>query len=419
MIFSPIEWMIAGRYLRARRSESFIAVIVSFSLVGIALGVAALIVVTSVMNGVREEMLRHFVGLTGHVQVYSQTGRIDDYSGMSQEIVKIAGVSRVTPLIEDQVMLSSGQKARGGQIRSVAPEALQEFDYLRERLIAGSWQNFADGKGLLVGERLANNLRLGVGDSLTVISPEGRQTVVGLIPRMKAYPIVGVFKFGMHAIDSSLVVMPFDAAQRYFKLADDGDGQVNGLEVRIDNLDEAEAIAQKINALIGPQFAAVSWQRNNAAVFEALNVQRAVMFLILTLIILVAVFNIISSLIMLVKDKQRDIAVLRSMGLSRGQIQRIFVLCGTAIGGIGTLIGVVLGLVIALNVDAIRLWLEQVTGQPLLGEQLYFLASLPAEVDPAEVTAVVVMAMLLSFLSTLYPARRAAKQDPAEALRYE
>jgi lipoprotein-releasing system permease protein len=418
-MFSAVEWMIAKRYLRTKRKESFIAVIVSFSLLGIALGVAALIVVTSVMNGVREEMLRHFVGLSGHIQLYHQSGKISDYTALAKEIAATPGVAQTTPLIQDQVMVSAGRKARGAQVRAIPPEGVKDFEYLKARMVDGSWEAFTRGEGLLLGDRLARHLKVSAGDSITVISPEGRQTVVGLVPRLKAYPVAGTFRFGMHAIDASLIVMPFEDAQRYFKLSNEGEGFVNGMEIRLDELDKAAATADQLNQTLGREFYAVSWERSNAAVFEALNVQRAVMFLILTLIILVAVFNIISSLIMLVKDKQRDIAILRSMGMTRDQIQRIFILCGTIIGGIGTGLGLGLGLLIAHNVDNIRLWFEAVTGQPLLGEQLYFLANLPAEVDPAEVMAIVGMAMFFSLLSTLYPARRAAKQDPAEALRYE
>lgn len=419
MIFSPAERMIARRYLSTRRSDSFIAVIVGFSLIGIALGVATLIVVTSVMNGVREEMLRHFVGLDGHIHVYSRSGTVDGYQKLAEEIGRFEGVTQVAPVIEGQVMLSANGVARGAQVKAYTPEALAQNRYVQDKIIAGDWRYFLEDGGLLAGERLASAMRLGSDDKLTLISPEGRQTVVGLVPRMKAYGIAGVFKFGMHAIDANLVLMPFAEAQTYFKLNDNGRDGVTGLEVRVGNLDEAAAVAERINGMLNDGYYALSWQSTNAAVFEALNVQRLVMFLILTMIILVAAFNIIASLIMLVKDKHRDIAVLRSIGLTRGQVQRIFMLCGTVIGGLGTLTGLALGLALAYNADAIRLWIEEVTGQPLLGEQLYFLASLPAEVDWMEVSAVVAMAMALSFLATLYPARRAAGLDPAEALRYE
>ncbi len=408
MIFSAFERMVAWRYLRAKRGESFVAVIILFSLVGIALGVATLIVVMSVMNGVRDEMLRHFVGLSGHVQV---VGRIDSYDSLAQKIKQLPGVADATPIIEGQVMITANSRARGVEVRAMKHVP----SYLREKMIAGH----PSEDGVLLGERLANNLGVRIGDRITFISPDGRQTVLGLVPRMKAYPVAGIFKFGMHSIDANLAVMPFAEAQLFFKLADNGQDLVSGIEVKAENIDQSSEIAREAYEAGEKHYAVYDWKQSNAAVFEALNVQRVVMFLILTLIILVAAFNIISSLIMLVKDKQRDIAILRAMGATRGMVQRIFMLSGLLVGALGTFIGLALGLLLAFNVDDIRLWIEAQTGQRLLGEQLYFLASLPAKVDWAEVTAVTLMALTLSLLATLYPARRAAALDPAEALRYE
>lgn len=411
MIFTSFERMVAWRYLRAKRGESFMAVIVLFSLVGIALGVATLIVVMSVMNGVRDEMLQHFVGLSGHVQIYGAGHPLADYRELTAEIARQPGIERATPLVEGQVMVTANNQARGVQVRAM-PEVPA---YLRDKLVTG---DISTG-GILLGERLAQSLGVRIGDKVTFISPDGRQTVLGLVPRLKAYPVAGIFKFGMHSIDASLVVMPFDEAQRFFKLADAGQDNATSIEIRLNDIDAAGKVADTIGSQLGSNFRVYDWQQTNAAVFEALKVQQVVMFLILMLIILVAAFNIISSLIMLVKDKQRDIAILRSMGATRQMVQGIFMLSGLSVGLIGTLTGLVLGLLLAFHVDDIRLWIEAQTGQRLLGEQLYFLASLPAKVEWMEVGMVVVMSLTLSLLATIYPARRAAALDPAEALRYE
>lgn len=414
-MFTDFEKIVAWRYLRAKRKESFVAVILTFSLLGIALGVATLIVVMSVMNGVRDEMLKNFVGLSGHIQVVGQGAPLINYQQLADNISKTNGVADATPMVEGQVMLTANGQARGVQVRAMPtlPAAIAE------KMTIGGTGRFDHGDGILIGERLANNLGLLPGRKVTFISPDGRQTVLGLVPRMKAYTVSGIFKFGMNSIDANLVIMPFDAAQTFFKLADNGQDLATGIEVKLENIDQTAAVGAAIANKIGNDYRVFDWRQTNAAVFEALNVQRVVMFLILMLIILVAAFNIISSLIMLVKDKQRDIAILRAMGATRGMIQRIFMLSGLAVGALGTLLGLVLGLLLALNVDNIRVWVEAQTGQKLLGEQLYFVASLPAKVDGVEVLMVVLMSLTLSLLATLYPARRAAALNPAEALRYE
>lgn len=418
-MLSPFERMIAWRYLRTRRKESFISVIVGFSLIGIALGVMTLIVVTSVMNGVRQEMLRHFVGLSGHVQVYGQGIPIQNYQDITARIKAMEGVATAMPTVEGQVMVTANGQAKGAQVKAFLPDDLAAKGEVEARMKGGDWQAFLNGDGLLTGIRMAQNMMIREGQSVTLISPDGRRTVVGVVPRMKGYPVVGVFEFGMSSIDNSLILMPFEEAQTFFKLLSEQQDAVTGIEITLHDLDAAADVAQKIQAMLGPNYRVYDWQQSNASVFEALNVQRTVMFLILTMIILVAAFNIIASLVMLVKDKHRDIAVLRSMGASAASVQRVFMVCGTLIGVVGTGIGLVLGLLLAHNLDSLRLGIENMTGQKLLGEQLYFLNSLPAEVDPFQVLAVVAMALGLSFLATLYPARRAAKLDPAEALRYE
>ena len=411
MLLNAHEKLVAKRYLGARRSESFIGVIIWFAIIGIALGVMTLVVVTSVMNGVRGEMLKHFIGMSGHVHVYQNTGHILDTDALLKQINALPEVKRAVPVIDGQVMITAQGVARGAQVKSYDLSKVADAQYLEKHITKGG---FSDG-GLMVGSQLANSLR---GQKrITLISPNGRQTVVGLVPRMKAYPISGEFTFGLNMIDANLVLMPFSQAQTYFKLPE-GDS-AGAIEITLNSLDDTGKFTAVLQQKLGRDYRVLDWQQTNGAVFEALNVQRTVMFLILMMILLVAAFNIIASLVMLVKDKQRDIAVMRAYGVTRGSIQKIFVYMGLRIGALATLVGVVLGIVIALNAENFRAWFEAATGQQLLGGNLYFLSTLPAEVDWMEVGLVVAMALVLSFLATLYPARRAAKLDPAEALRYE
>ena len=414
-MFSPFEWMVAMRYLRARRQEGFISVIAWFSLLGIALGVATLIIVMSVMNGFRQELLSRILGVNGHLSVYGVERSLANYDRLSGQVAAVEGVVKVTPMIEGQVMASANGQATGALVRGLKPADLRARAILAENIQFGDLENFVGLDSVLIGTRLARKLRLRVGDKLTLISPNGNITAFGTVPRLRSYNIVALFDVGMHEYDSSFIFMPLAAAQKYFKLPQ----TVNYLDVVIAEPDEARAKMREVWRAVGAQGRIYDWQESNSSFFNAIQVERNVMFLILTLIIVVAAFNIISSLIMLVKDKGRDIAILRTMGATRGMIMRVFFLSGASVGVFGTFAGLILGLAFAENIETIRHWIQTLTETELFAAEIYFLSQLPAEVDTGEVVTVVIMGLMLSFLATLYPSWRAARLDPVEALRYE
>ncbi len=415
MIFGAFERMVAMRYLRARRQEGFISVIAGFSLLGIALGVATLIIVMSVMNGFRHELLSRILGLNGHMAVYAELGPVLDYEAVAKRLAGIEGVVQTTPTVEGQVMATAHGGASGALVRGVRPQDLARREVVSEHIVAGTLDGFQGDDAILVGSRLAQRFGLGVGSQLTLISPQGNPTAFGTVPRIRGYTIIGIFEVGMYEYDSTFVFMPLEAAQKFFRMP----GVVTNVEVMVDDPDRVDALAGPVLQAAGPGHRLVDWQRANSTFFNAIQVERNVMFLILTLIILVAAFNIISGQIMLVKDKGRDIAILRTMGATRGMVLRIFLLSGASIGIVGTLIGFVLGVAFADNIEIIRQWLQGLTGTELFSAEIYFLSQLPAIIDPMEVVSVVVMALALSLLATVYPSWRAARLDPVEALRYE
>lgn len=405
----------AGRYLRAKRKEGFISVITGISITAITIGVATLIIVMSVMNGFRHELMGRILGINGHIGIMSPAGYpFNNYQEAVKEIESIPHVTVVMPLIENQLLVTAGKAAEGAMVRGIDKEALLKKKVLKD---AVDGVNLADyeGDNVIIGLRLAQKMGIVPGDEITLISPNGKVTAFGTVPRMKAYKVIGTFEAGMYEYDANFIFMPLAAAQKYFGLKN----AVTHIDVTLDNSEMVRPVKKALEGSVGIGAYVYDWQQTNAAFFNAIAVERNVMFLILTLIILVAAFNIITGLIMLVKDKGRDIAVLRTMGATRGMIMRIFIMDGAFIGVLGTTLGLLLGLLFCENIEAIRQFIQHIIGQELFSAEIYFLSRLPAEVNPTEVAAVTGISLVLSFLATVYPAYRAAKFDPVEALRYE
>ncbi|MEO1016141.1 MAG: lipoprotein-releasing ABC transporter permease subunit [Pseudomonadota bacterium] len=407
--------MLSLRYLRARRRESFISVISLFSFLGILLGVATLIIVMAVMNGFRSELLGKILGFNGHVIVQAVDGPFTDFPEVSDRIAALSGIRVSLPVVEGQVMASTPLGAFGALIRGVRDQDLAKLDLVTENLLLGSLETFGDGQGIAIGSRLAERLGVRLEDTVTLIAPRGEVTPFGTTPRIKPYRVIAIFEVGMSDFDATQVFLALPEAQAFFNMS----GTVHGIEVFVDDPDQVDLYLQPITSAADRGVFVSDWRQRNRTFFNALQVERNVMFLILTLIILVAALNIVSGMIMLVKDKGRDIAILRTMGASRGAIMRVFFMTGATIGVLGTAAGCVVGIIVCLNIETIRQFISRLTGTELFSPELYYLSQLPAEMDPAEVISVVVMSLVLCFLATLYPSWRAARLDPVEALRYE
>ncbi|MEP3436778.1 MAG: lipoprotein-releasing ABC transporter permease subunit [Hoeflea sp.] len=414
--FSAFERMVAWRYLKARRKEAFISVIAGFSFVGIMLGVATLIIVMAVMNGFRGELITRILGINGHIVVQPIDRPLDDYDALASRFKAVEGVKMAIPLVEGQTLASGvGGAGTGALVRGIRAEDLQAMKIVSENIKSGDMLGFIAGEGVAIGSRMAQSLGLGAGDLITLVAPEGDVTPFGMTPRVKAYPVSAIFEVGMSEYDSSIIFMPLTEAQLYFN----AEGLVQSIEIYVDDPDEIDAMRPLIEAAAERQIFITDWRQRNQTFFSALQVERNVMFMILTLIILVAALNIISGLIMLVKDKGHDIAILRTMGATSGAIMRIFFMTGAAIGVTGTFAGFVLGVVVCLNVERIRQFFSWLSGTTLFNPELYFLSQLPADMDSGETIVVLVVALVLSFIATLIPSWRASKLDPVQALRYE
>jgi len=413
--FAPFEWMLSGRYLRARRREGFISVIAGFSFLGIMLGVATLIIVMAVMNGFRKELLDKILGLNGHLLVQPLESPLTDWKDVAERISQVQGVRLAAPVVDGQALGSSPFNAAGVFVRGIRADDLNSLTSIAKNIKQGTLEGFDQGQGVAIGRRLADQLSLHAGDSITLVSPKGAVTPMGTTPRIKPYKVTAVFEIGMSEYDSIFVFMPLAEAQAYFNRTND----VSAIEVFTTNPDRIEAYRNSVTQAAGRPIFLVDWRQRNSTFFNALQVERNVMFLILTMIVLVAALNIISGLIMLVKDKGSDIAILRTMGATHGSIMRIFLITGASIGVVGTLVGFLVGMAICFNIETIRQFLSWVTSTELFDPTLYFLSRLPAEIDFGETTAVVIMSLTLSFLATLYPSWRAARLDPVDALRYE
>lgn len=409
-----LELSIAARYLRAKKKQGVISVIAGFSLAGIALGVATLIVVMSVMNGFRTEITSKILGLSGHVMISSYSKPLDNYQQIAEDSKEVEGVISVASVVDGQAIATKDDATQGIIVKGISKEDIANRKLLNDSIVNGSLENYTGIDTVILGKQLSLSLGAGIDDYVTLISPQSRSTALGTIPRMKSYRVVAIFNSGMYEYDSSFAFIPLKAAQLLFNFKN----SVSSVEIITNDANNVHQISKAIYNKFNGYFTVRNWQMVNASLFNALKIERTVMFLILTLIVCVAAFNIISSLIMLVNDKTSDIAILRTMGLSKGAIIRIFFICGSSIGIIGTFIGFVLGISFALNVESIRKFIESLTGNKIFDPVIYFLSELPVEIKVDNVIWALAVGLFFSFLATIYPAFKAAKKDPAEALRY-
>lgn len=413
--FGALEWQIALRYLRSRRREAFISVISTLSLVGIALGVATLIIVMAVMNGFRAELFDKILGVSGHVLLRPIDGPLTDYREVADRIAAVDGVTRAIPFVEGQALVSGNTGSSGVLVRGLTKEDWDRVDFVSDNILLASGRTFGEGKGAILGSRLARSLGVTIGDVVSLISPDGPVTPFGVTPRVDDYRVDGIFEVGMSEYDASFMYVPLRYAQNFFN----EEGRVTAIEVYIEDPDAVEDMRRRIEAAAERPLFIVDWRQRNQTFFSALVVERNVMFIILTLIILVAALNVISGMIMLVKEKTRDIAILRTIGATRGSILRIFLIVGLSIGVVGTAVGFALGTLVALNIEAIRQFVSDLLQTELFSPELYFLSRMPADMDSFETALIVAVALVLSLLATIYPAWKAARTDPVVSLKAE
>lgn len=410
----PLEFSIAMRYLRAKRKEGFASVVSVFSFIGITLGVATLIVTMAVMSGVKTELINRIIGINAHISIGSYNGKINNYNELVSKLKSIEGVTNANPAIQGQVLASVGDNNVGLMFRGLNNSDLKNKKLVSEGIVFGEPYNDKNFE-IIVGTHLAKNLGAKVGKKIKLLSPKFNSTVFGAVPRLKDFKVTGIFDVGMYEYDSSVVFGPLLAAQKFFNLKD----SVNSIEISVNDPKNLSDIKMQVLEVIGSDLYINDWRQSNAGFLESIDVQANVLFLILALIILVAAFNVISGMVMLVGDKIKEIAILRTIGLSKSSVMRIFVISGFMIGFLGTVLGIALGLLFASNIEEIRLWLESISNTNLFSAEIYFLSKLPADVKYEDVLNISILALTLSFLSTLYPSYKASNTDPAEALKYE
>ncbi len=416
-MFAAIEFSIAFRYLKAKRKEGFISITAIFSFVGIMIGVATLIIVMSVMNGFRHELIGRILGINSHLTIYSHSHQISDYERLLSEVQKIPNVKFANPLVESQAMFSTPSKNLGGLVKGIKLDDLKNKTLVSKNIIAGDLEKISEKNSLIVGSSVAQNLNLRVGDPIKIISAETNETIIGAIPRIKTYMVAGIFESGLYEYDSSTIFANFEMTQTHFRFPN----SVSAIEIFAKDATKITEIKKALYPILTNYdwLYATDWQQANSGFIDALKVESTVMFLILTLIILVAAFNIISSMIMLVNDKNKNIALLRTLGMSKGAVMRIFLICGSSIGFVGTILGFLIGVIFSANINSIKRFLESLTDTSLFNPAIYFLSTLPSKIFISDVVLITTMSLFLSFLATLYPAYKASKSNPAEILRYE
>ena len=416
MILSRYERMIARRYLLPGKGEGFIFLVASISLVAVMLGVAALIIVMSVMNGFRAELFDKVVGLNGHAVIQGYSGPLDDWRRIAAIAQRTPGVVSAQPLIEQSLMATSEGRVEGVLVRGVPREDILGNATMRSNVLAGSLEALRPGTdNVALGSRLAQNLGVSVGQQISLVSPQGRTTPFGTVPRIVSYNVAAIFEIGVYDFDKAFVVMPIEDAQTLLMLGD----AVGMVEVQTSDPDRVASILAPVAEATAGRARVIDWRSMNSALFEALQVERVAMFVVLSIIVLVAVFNILSSLIMLVRAKTRDIAILRTMGASRRGMMKVFVTVGVTIGSLGIVLGLIIGSILLFFRQGVVDAIQALTGQNLWDPSVRFLSELPSKTDPFEVAAIVLIALILSFLATLYPAWKAASTDPVQVLRYE